>query len=386
MRAHREADMFVLAGLRRVFRHTLRSGVVVGSVLAALFFAGTALGVIRHIGIEDLGFVPGVVDGGGSQDLQWTNYTQVPKRVAASDGLFDSGSIPPGGGFSMKLQVPGTHSYSSGSWASGTVVVPLTGLPGPGTDPAADHIPDAAFPPSEEGDIEDNQRWGVPASRTRILLGFKAGATVAEANAALSAANVKVIGGLPNVGALLVQAPESPECGTCDPFYYLTDSLNSLRANARVAFAAMSLAAGTQSVPRGPGDGAATATKAWTWGTRTGGGNWGMKSARFPQAWNFLESIRHKSQSTVTGIVDAGFEAGHPDLSSTLTVATQVCPVGGACRAIGNKPAPHGTHVAGIIGAAYDNDLTPKQDGKSVGVSGGNPVATMRGFSSKDFE
>ena len=38
------------------------------------------------------------------------------QSVTSTEGLFDSGAIPPGGGFSMKLQVPGTHRYrSSGS-------------------------------------------------------------------------------------------------------------------------------------------------------------------------------------------------------------------------------------------------------------------------------
>src|SRR6187455_657469 len=90
----------------------LRSGAVAGSVVAALFFVGTAFGV-REITIGDLVFLPGVVNADGPQDLRWTNETDVEQSVVSTEGLFDSGVIPPGGGFSMKLQVPGNHPYRS---------------------------------------------------------------------------------------------------------------------------------------------------------------------------------------------------------------------------------------------------------------------------------
>src|SRR5206468_1866118 len=91
-------------------RATLRSGAVVGSIVAALFFVGTAFG-IQQISIGDLGFVPGVVNADDGKDLQWTNETGFTRSVTSSEGLFDSGAIPPGGGYSMKLQVPGSHPY-----------------------------------------------------------------------------------------------------------------------------------------------------------------------------------------------------------------------------------------------------------------------------------
>src|SRR5438552_9979939 len=99
MEETREAGMFRA-------KRWLRSGAVIGSLLAALVFVGTAFGV-REISIGELGFLPGVVNADGPQDLRWTNNTDIDQSVTSPEGLFDSGAIPPGGGFSMKLQVPG---------------------------------------------------------------------------------------------------------------------------------------------------------------------------------------------------------------------------------------------------------------------------------------
>src|SRR5205823_2083365 len=167
---------------------------------------------------------------------------------------------------------------------------------------------------------------------------FKPGVTVGQANAALAAAHAVVIGGLADTGILLAQVDPGPVCPLCDSFQYVTSGLASFRADTNVDFAAMSLAVKPASVPRGPGDGAATAVHAWTWSTKDNGGNWGLKDARFPQAWNLLESVRRKSPRTVTGIIDSGFDAAHPDLAPNLTVASQLCPTATDCRSFGNDP------------------------------------------------
>src|SRR5262249_16326606 len=125
----------------------------------------------------------------------------------------------------------------------------------------------------------------------------------------------------------------------------------------------------------------------WTWATTDTGGNWGLKAARFPQAWNFLESIRRKAPKTLTGVMDGGFDETHEELQPpTFTLEDKLCPTGDTmCHTLGNDRENHGTHVAGIIGAAYDNDLDPNQIGRSRGVSGANPVARMIGYPGKDF-
>src|SRR5262249_31682551 len=51
-----------------------------------------------------------------------------------------------------------------------------------------------------------------------------------------------------------------------------------------------------------------------------------------------------------------------------------------------NKADDHGTHVAGIIGAAYDNPATlPEPSKRSRGVSGGNPFADIRAWSASSI-
>src|SRR5262249_784394 len=150
---------------------------------------------------------------------------------------------------SMKLQVPGKHGYhSTGSQDKGTVAVSRRSLEGPPADPAADHIPDLAFPPVGNDDVVVNPRWGVPASTTRLLLGVERRATGAQAAASPADADVTSEGGLPEAGILLVTVP--PYYGI-DRFANVTAALGSLRSDPAVDFAAMSLVSEAQSVPRG---------------------------------------------------------------------------------------------------------------------------------------
>ena len=90
--------------------------------------------------------------------------------------------------------------------------------------------------------------WGTLTSRTRILLGFTDTATVAEANAAIQAASVEIIGGLPNLETLLVSAEDTSD------FSGLTTALDTLRADPAVDFAAMSPEIGLDEVPRPASD------------------------------------------------------------------------------------------------------------------------------------
>src|SRR5262249_14031405 len=179
----------------------------------------------------------------------------------------------------MKLQVPGRHAYhSSSSGHAGAIDVTLHGLPGDPGDPADGHIPDLEFPPAVDDDIQVDPRWGVPASTTRIMLGFKPGTTVGQANALLTNADATVAGGLADAGILLVEVARS---FGGDPFANLTNALTTLRADPSVDFAAMSIASAPQAVPRGSGDAAAQGDPnfpgtEWTWRTMDSGGNWGL--------------------------------------------------------------------------------------------------------------
>jgi len=63
--------------------------------------------------------------------------------VTATDGLFDSGPIAPGGGFSITIAVPGSQAYASANnpALTGALDVSVTGLLGAPTDLADSHIP-----------------------------------------------------------------------------------------------------------------------------------------------------------------------------------------------------------------------------------------------------
>ncbi|MCL4534081.1 MAG: PKD domain-containing protein, partial [Bacteroidetes bacterium] len=343
------------------------------------------------VSITASGFQPPLVTIQVGQSVSWTNDSGSAQSVTADSGLFDSGNMPLGAGFSIALAIPGDHHYKSTTNPSltGVVRVAPLGLEGPGSDLANNHIPNLAFAPVDSNDLSPYPPFALTASRTRLLLRFTSTATVAQANAALTAAGVVIIGGQPKTGILLVAAPDSAD------FTALEAARASLRANPAVSSAAMDLEETLAALPRpaeamlalgGPigGD-----PFQWTWesttttaGAPTGaGGNWGLEASRFPQAWNLLETIVRKNNSVETGIIDGGFEQSHPDLQGRLTV-DPLCTdyLISSDRCTGNNLNDHGTHVAGIIGATYDNPAAdPTEAGHSLGVSGGNPVARMVG-------
>ncbi len=106
-------------------------------------------------------------------------------------------------------------------------------------------------------------------------------------------------------------------------------------------------------------------------------GNWGLEALRVPQLWNLNDYVQRAGhwQKFLVGILDAGFEDrdndgvdDHPDLKNLKTVMLGE----------DGKPKPgavtnyHGQHVAGIIGATFNNRL---------GIDGVNPFAQMIGIS-----
>jgi hypothetical protein len=183
------------------------------------------------------------------QSIHFTNASTQTHTVthSASPTLFDSGDLPPGAAFSLTLGTVGDYPFTSRTAAlAGTLHVTAVGtlLPGPPGDPARNHIPDRVWPRSNESDIGVHPFFELRASRTRLLVGFAEGATVAQANAALTAAGVTVGGGLPSVGVLMVTAPDTPD------FSALDAALRSLRSDPGVAFASLSREIVPHSLPR----------------------------------------------------------------------------------------------------------------------------------------
>jgi plastocyanin len=77
--------------------------------------AQTAPSSSQAVTITDTGFQPASVTLNPGDGIHWTNASSQTQTVTADDGLFDSGPIPIGGGFSLAIAIPGTHAYGSTS-------------------------------------------------------------------------------------------------------------------------------------------------------------------------------------------------------------------------------------------------------------------------------
>jgi plastocyanin len=325
--------------------------------------------------LTSAGPIPPTVTVRAGEAVHWTNEHFLTQTVTAADGLFDSGPVPAGGGFSLSLHVPGEHAYASAEnpFVTGTVRVIGRRLGGADADPARDAIPRIRFPEADPAEVAQHPLLTLSASTTRILAGVAESATVGDVNAALAAADAEIVGGLPALGMLLLSVPE--ETGPLGRFTALDEALRSLRASGAFSFASMSTVMTPDAVPRRAES--LVEDKAGNWGWDAEGiANWGLRNARFPQAWNLRESIGARGpQSVLTGVLDAGFEE-HPDLG--MQVLENLCPPGEPCVSRPARADSHGNHVSGIIGARWDNPA-PGEPGRSAGVSGGNPFARMVG-------
>jgi uncharacterized protein YkwD/plastocyanin len=314
---------------------------------------------VANVSITDTGFQPASVSLSAGGSVHWTNTASSPQTVTAADGLFDSGPIAPGGGFSIAIAVPGAHAYSSSNDAalSGGIQVALPELVGPPTDLASAHIPAQGFPVSTQADVSLHPVFGVPVSRTRILVTVGQTATVADVNAAFTAAGVSVLGGIQDFNMVLAAAPDTPDLSG------LTSALQILRASPAIQNAAMSPQVQLDAVPPGP------APSTWSWEvsvTPSGGpfginGNWGYKAGRFPQAWNLAEALRRLNSPVDVAVIDGGFTPGSmPAL--TLPGPTDLCvqtnnidpnTLQTVQKCVANAPTgglrQHGTDVADII-------------------------------------
>ena len=65
------------------------------------------------ISITADGFDPPSVTILAGDNVNWTNLSGQPQSITSESGLFDSGELPDGAGFSMALAIPGFHTYQS---------------------------------------------------------------------------------------------------------------------------------------------------------------------------------------------------------------------------------------------------------------------------------
>ncbi len=311
------------------------------------------------IEITDAGFSPSTVLVTAGANIHWTNHASGNQSVAAESGLFDSATLAPGDGFSINLKIPGHHAYHSANNPAftGVVKVVVPGLEGPQDALAKERIPDIDFPTVDTSEIAEHPTLAIAMSRTRIYAGFTDSATVGQANAALQNAGVGFVGGIPEFKTIMVEVPDSGDFTNVDA------AVAALRAQPAIAFAAYVISQASESVPRvwASANDANLASNTWdvlrtAAGDPVGrGDNYQLEIARVPQAWSLLEAVRNKAGSVDTGILDVdGYAERHEDLAA-LTPRPLCSSTEPAVCTTNRGDLNHATHVAGIVGATYDN-------------------------------
>ena len=365
-------------GTRGLGGELARTRAALAAAAAALVLPATAQ-ADTWVDLYEWGASQPVVQVEAGETVHFTNWSGLPSAIASENGLFDSGVLGPGAGYSVVMTVPGSHAYATASLpdVDARIDVVLRELPGPPDALVNDHIPRIAPTPAPPDDIEVHPRLGTEVSalpnpprlhrrRRRLRMRTTPSRTPGCA----------IIGATSSADALLVQVPPFDE----DAFEALDDALDQLREEDAVDFASMSFRLETQTIPAG----ADTPTREfpgnpWRWDlnqANADGGNWGLERSRFPQAWNLREAIENRANRVVTGIIDAGYDS-HADLPrmSLEPVCINSVVFAPVCSATGVHL--HGTHVAGIIGADH-NGASPTEPGRTRGVAGANPVAEIR--------
>ena len=213
----------------------------------------------------------------------------------------------------------------------------LSGSPG---DAANAHIPDIRFPAARPEEF--TVAGGIPISRTTLGVIFRESTTVSAANSLIASINGQVIGGEPLIRMLLLSIPESQDLSA------MMAVLEQLNARQEVAVAAPNALGVSRALPPHHEDQVAHEWR-WDQGIPPLGANYGLGLIRAPQAWNLMTyGLRHGGLADV-GIIEAGFDAFHPDLAPRLRYETFI-----------GLPGPaddHGTHVSGIMAATWGNQL-----------------------------
>ena len=224
-------------------------------------------------------------------------------------------------------------------------------LSGAATAPASGAIPQQNYVPrAQDFSTAHPQMTGVQISFNTITLVLQPAVTVGEANALLEAQGAAIVGGFPGKtgttsGILVLRLPTT----THDQ---LGARLASLRQDARVRHVVQDAMLSPTIVSRTSF--AAGQPAAWTWSLVPGGDNWGLEMIRAPQMWNLNDAVTKAGAPVTTLVLDVGFRAAHPDLTYLNQSVVEHA---------------HGTHVAGTIGAMFDNEVG--------GVDGVNPFARM---------
>jgi uncharacterized repeat protein (TIGR01451 family) len=343
-----------------------------------------------EVALTSGGFKPELITVVPGQSIVIANDTGATRTITADDGLtFASGPVADGSRYVLAFPSTGvwTAVDDAATPHTATITVGSLGLTGDQFTQANSVIPDT-LPP--DAPVIVHPDLGILVTRNRILLSFTDTATVPQANAALAAAGLTIVGG--NLD-LKLMVTEVADAGTAD-LDYMQAALDALRAQPGVRTAAYDISIDPETAlprPSVPDPGTSVGRAPYTWEAlfnedetiRGSGSNYGLEAARFPQAWNWLDAIRQRApgntSTSSTIVVDSGFNTSHPDLAHAilhrLCTAELRCTENPVGLDSNNVPlSRHGNSTAGIVGAAFNRGPAGPT---SQGTVGGDPLSKL---------
>ncbi|UCF06765.1 MAG: S8 family serine peptidase [bacterium] len=282
----------------------------------------------------------------GNVGLSVTSGDITPATLTLSDGIGSSDvTISQAAG---RVGITASATNKSGTTFFTVLLDSITGNP---SDLVCDRIPDVPYVADPRNFSNDHPSLpGMHISYNTAAVVFETGTTVAQANAIISSLGAGIAAGITGQagvyqGLLTLQLPSASHTD-------METDLATLRADPQVQYAVQDVMLGADCIPGSNGGNPAD----WTWQVDPAGANWNLERVRAPQLWNLNDAIRRTGQRTPTLILDTGFHVFHEDVNyHNLTPAIIA--------------SGHGTEVAGVLGADYDNGR---------GIDGINPFADMK--------
>jgi len=181
-------------------------------------------------------------------------------------------------------------------------------------------------------DLQDD-----PFVAGEILVKFKPGVGVQNAQQRVAEVQGAVAGSVANIGTLRIKVPPGQELA----------AIEKLKARGDVEYVEPNYIVWALGTPNDP----------------SYGSQWGLPKINMPQAWDITEG----SSNIIVAIVDTGIDLEHPDFNCTVPGGANKLTAGFDFYNNDTNPdddQSHGSHVAGIAGACTNN---------STGVAGVAP-------------
>ena len=337
------------------------------------------------------GFTPDRITVVPGQTIVIANEAGATRTITSGgDGTFDSGSVAAGSRYVLAFPAAGvwTATDDASTPHTATITVGQLGLVGDQFTQANTALPDTSPP---DAPVIVHPALGILVTRNRILVSFTDAATVPQANAALAAAGLTIVGGNLDLKLIVTEVADAGTAG----LDYMQAALDTLRVQPGVRTAAYDISIDPETAlprPTVPDPGTSVGEQPYTWEAlftddetiRGNGSNFALEAARFPQAWNWLDAIRQRAPGNATTsstiVLDQGFDTSHPDLAHAtlhrLCTADQECTDNPVGLDRSNRPnSEHGTATAGLVGAAFDRG--PAGSPTSRGIVGGDPLSSL---------